>query len=552
MGAAFDWCYSVSPSMAAGEASDARASSGVLLPHRGNMKKAFLLTGFLMAPIAIVAGLILLVVNPSREIVMREPGVGAGAGATGGANAIGEMLAGHKANRSVSANTALEAEHAENAEHAEHAEAAKEHAAADDAPNMVQPETLKQGFILIVEDKAKKATLGSPIYLAGTINNWNPGDRAYRLEPQSDMKWRLELNLADRGLSGPMEFKFARGSWKLEELDEKKGKVPNRSLPKVDISKLAPGERPQITLVVHHWGDEIQGNEEVSPFNERYRTIKPVSGTIKRLELVGGGGPAIGMMRDAFVWLPEGYDDDPRSGKSYPVLYMHDGQNLFADGFGSPRGWNLDKIAGELIKEQLCEPFIVVGLPNSGAARMSEYLPVDALPNVAPGGAEYLQFLVQQVKPRVDRTFNVRTDAKSTMIGGSSLGAAIAVYAATQYPEVFGGVLAESLPLATGKANAWDNYFDGPVRGWPERWYLGMGGKELGSDPANAARNKQYVDLVNKLKGTLNSKPVTEGGRRIVHLEIDDEANHNEEAWSKRLRTSLQVMFPGPKSKFPK
>jgi|GEM_PF-153157 len=537
------------------------------------MKKALLLTGFLMAPIAIVAGLILLVVNPSREIVMREPGVGAGAGATGGANAIGEILAGHKANRSVSVQTAASHDEAAIAEAgadnavaesglAESTAAQNEQpaakanpiaAAADaDAPNMVQPETLTQGFILIVEDKAKKATLGSPIYLAGTINNWNPGDRAFRLEPQSDMKWRLELNLADRGLSGPMEFKFARGSWKLEELDAKKGKVPNRSLPKVDISKLAPGERPQITLVVHHWGDEIQGNEEVSPFNERYRTIKPVSGTIKRLEIVGGGGPAMGTMRDAFVWLPEGYDDDPRSGKSYGVLYMHDGQNLFADGFGSPRGWNLDKIAGELIMEQLCEPFIVVGLPNAGAARMSEYLPVDALPNVTPGGDAYVQFLVQQVKPRVDRTFNVRTDMKSTMIGGSSLGAAIAVYAATQYPEIFGGVLAESLPLATGKPNAWDNYFDGPVRGWPERWYLGMGGNELGNDPANDARNKQYVDLVKKLNGTLNSKPVADGGRRIIHLEIDDEANHNEEAWSKRLRTSLQVMFPGAKSKFPK
>ncbi len=503
-----------------------------------------------MAPIAIVAGLVFLVLNPSREILMREPAVGAGANATGGANAIGEMLAGHKANRSMGSRTAVAKSDANDNAETLIAEAAQ-HTDGED-PKLVQPETLPQGFILIVEDEAKLATQGSPIYLAGSINNWNPGDRKYKLEPQSDMKWRIELSLKDLNLSGPMEFKFTRGSWKLEELDTKLGKVANRSLPKIDISKLAPGERPQITLKVSRWGDQVKGNEEVSPANERYRTIAPEKGTIKRLEVVGGGGPAIGLMRDAFVWLPEGYDDDPRSGKSYAVLYMHDGQNLFGDGFGSPKGWHIDQIADELIKAQLCEPFIVVGLPNSGAGRMSEYLPVDALPNVTPGGAAYVQFLVQQVKPRVERTFNVRTDAKSTFIGGSSLGAAIALYAGTQYPDVFGGVLAESLPLATGKADAWDNYLSGPVRGWPERWYIGMGGKELGPDAANDARNKQYVTLAKKLEGTIKSQPLSEGQRRIVHLEIGDDDTHNEDAWSRRLRTSLQVMFPGPKSKFPK
>ncbi len=507
-----------------------------------------------MAPIAIVAGLVFLVLNPSREILMREPAVGAGANATGGANAIGEMLAGHKANRSmgsradapanVTKNDASTPDDAERliAEAAPHA----------DEPKLVQPETLPQGFIIIVEDEAKLATQGSPIYLAGTINNWNPGDRKYRLEPQSDMKWRIELNLKDLNLSGPMDFKFTRGSWKLEELDANLGKVPNRTLPKVDVSKLAPGERPQITLKVSRWGDQVKGNEEVSPANERYRTIKPEKGSIKRLEVVGGGGPAIGLMRDAFVWLPEGYDDDPKSGKSYPVLYMQDGQNLFGDGFGSPKGWHIDRIADELIKAQLCEPFIVVGLPNSGMSRMSEYTPIDALPNVTPGGAEYLQFIIQQVKPRIDRNFNVRTDVKSTFIGGSSLGGTFAIYAGTQYPDIFGGVLAESPSLATGKPGAWDAYLSGPVRGWPERWYIGMGRKELGDAAANDAANAKYVTSAKNLESKVKSQPLDQGQRRIVHLEIGDNDAHNEDAWSRRLRTSLQVMFPGPKSTYPK
>jgi hypothetical protein len=77
---------------------------------------------------------------------------------------------------------------------------------------MVQPESLSQGFTLIVEDKAKKAAVSSPIFVAGSFNNWNPGDPRYQLEPQSDMRWRINLPQPKDGASSNSP--GARGRWR--------------------------------------------------------------------------------------------------------------------------------------------------------------------------------------------------------------------------------------------------------------------------------------------------------------------------------------------------
>jgi len=401
--------------------------------------------------------------------------------------------------------------------------------------NMVQPESLEQGYIIVVEDRARLASEKSPIYMAGTVNQWNPRDENFRLSPQSDGRWRIVMS---KPTAAPtIEFKFTRGSWKLEELDADLKPPQNRQFAKIDASKLAPGEKPIIEISVAHWGDEKPDFEDDD--SSPYRTIKGV-GDIRRLEFIGGAGGAQGQMREAVVWLPPGYDDPKNAQRRYPVLYMFDAQNLFQKPAGTPDEWGVDETATELIKAGKIEPLIVVGIPHGGAARMSEYMPVDAYKGIEPKGAEFLGLVVHQLMPRVERAFRVRTDAAGTAIGGSSLGAAMSILAVKTYPDRFGGVLAESLPLGHAK---WVTFLES-VKVWPRRVYFGMGGREAGNDPSKAAQNQEQVARTREFERRESSAGL--GSDRLLVV-IDDEAVHNEGAWKKRLPAALEFLFPPAK-----
>lgn len=469
------------------------------------------LTVFLLAIVAVGLS-VYYIAATSKKKVMDEPPVGAGAGETGGANAIGNVLAGRPADYDRKAE-----------------EAAKEAG----QPRMVQPETLEQGFILIVQDKSGRATLESPIYLAGTINNWNPGDPSLRLTPQSDMRWRIEV---PRPALAPMEFKFTRGTWALEELNADLSAPSNRKLAPIDISKLGPGEKPRIELAVERWGDERPGYQ--SP-GAQAAALK-VTGTLRKLPVQGGAGGMAGQTRDLLVWLPPGYEDARNAAKTYPVLYLHDGQNLFDKPATAPGEWGVDETATDLIGKGEMRPVIIVGIPHSGDGRIREYLPAAALDNVKPEGEEHIAWLIHEVMPRVERAFRVATGPENTGIGGSSLGAAIALEAATRYPDRFGLLLAESLPLRTGKAEAWEAWI-AKMNQWPRRVYLGVGGQETGPEADKAARNQAYVDGVKALDQKMAAAGLGADRRLLL---IDAQATHTESAWAKRLPQALRFLYP--------
>jgi enterochelin esterase-like enzyme len=463
---------------------------------------------WLVVPVLLVAALIwaIGISTPERGRIREQfPPVGAGADHTGGVNAVGELLAGNKANHGTPQGRAAETP----------------------PPVLVQPEDLPQGFILVVEDGAKRATQASPIYLAGTVNNWNPGDPSWRLEAQSDGKWRIHVRPPADGK--PIEFKFTRGTWDLEELNADLTPPSNRTLEKVDVSTLAAGRAPVIPLRVERWGDE--------------RVPKPApsfavaAGDLRRLEVQGGAFDR--GTREVLVWVPPGYDDPANAGRTYPVLYMHDGQNLFQPGpFGD---WKIDEAATDLLAHGAMSPIIIVGIPHLGELRVSEYLPVDALDGVEPRGTAHVEWLLREVLPRVERAFRVATGPKSTAVGGSSLGAAVSLHAAMLHPEVFGIVLAESLPLATGNAKAWDDWV-ASYRAWPQRVYLGMGGAEAGKN-APAERNAAYVSAVRALDDRLKRAGLGPSARLCI---VEPDAEHNEAAWSRRLPQALTFLFPPP------
>ena len=144
--------------------------------------------------------------------------------------------------------------------------------------------------------------------------------------------------------------------------------------------------------------------------------------------------PGVERVRTVRLYLPPGY---ATSKKHYPVLYMQDGQNLFDNATAYGGEWGVDESLNKLAAQEGVE-LIVVGIDNGGDFRMNEYSP---WPNKRFGdaqGEQYLQFIVEVVKPYIDTNYRTEPQAQHTAIMGSSMGGLIAHYAIHQYPDVFG------------------------------------------------------------------------------------------------------------------
>jgi len=183
-------------------------------------------------------------------------------------------------------------------------------------------------------------------------------------------------------------------------------------------------------------------------------------GSIERLQ---GFGTLVDS-RNIDVWLPPGYSP---SKKKYPVLYLHDGQMLFDSNLTwNKQEWAIDEKLGTAMLEGKLPEFIVVGIWNNGSKRRSEYLPQKALKVMNIRGKEfvlsakkdtmlelfefplsanqYLKFLVDELKPKIDSKYSTLDDSSHTFIGGSSMGGLISLYAICEYPSVFGGAICMS------------------------------------------------------------------------------------------------------------
>ena len=189
------------------------------------------------------------------------------------------------------------------------------------------------------------------------------------------------------------------------------------------------------------------------------------------------------------IYLPPDYEDSERH---YPVLYMHDGQNLFDDSTSYAGEWGVDETLNELFEKQSFG-LIVVGIDNGGEKRMNELSP---WPNDQFGEAEgrqYMDFLVDDVKSFVDQNYRTLPDQENTAIMGSSMGGLISHYAIFEYPQVFSkaGIFSPSY------------WFSNEVYGFSEpdklpdnaRLYFLMGGKEgRGSISDMEKMTKQILD----------------------------------------------------------
>ena len=255
----------------------------------------------------------------------------------------------------------------------------------------------------------------------------------------------------------------------------------------------------------------------------RARSKSPF-GTIERISDVYS--PQLDNERDLLVSLPGKYTDRERR---YPVIYMHDGQNLFDPATSFAGSWNVDVAMAEASLEGL--DAIVVGIPNMGHLRLAEYSPFEHPELGAGRGDLYLEFLIKTVKPLIDAQYLTVPDRLHTGIVGSSMGGLISLYAFFRHPEVFGfaGVLSPSLWLTESATFAFIEQADFS----PGKLYLDVGAKEGARHVANAHR----------LRDLLETK-----GYRLGHdlMWVEEEmGGHHEAAWARRFQDSLPFLVPG-------
>ncbi len=237
------------------------------------------------------------------------------------------------------------------------------------------------------------------------------------------------------------------------------------------------------------------------------------------------------------VWLPPGYDDSANAGRRYPVFYLNDGQNLFEAGTSfTGIEWQIDETADRLIREGAVSPMIIVGLDNAAKNRIREYMPHRSLhPILLRGqGTRYPNFLIKEVMPFIARNYRVATGPENTGLGGSSLGALIALYTAAVRPGLFGRLLLESPSLWA--SNRQMIRASREVKRWPERIFLATGTAEAGRED----RNRSVVDDVRELAGILRRAGLDERRLRLV---IEEGATHHEASWARRFPEALAFLF---------
>jgi len=255
----------------------------------------------------------------------------------------------------------------------------------------------------------------------------------------------------------------------------------------------------------------------------RRASSKNPFGTIERIDSVFS--PELDNERDLLVSLPGGYATGDRR---FPVIYMHDGQNLFDPATSFSGSWNVDIAMAEVSLDGL--DAIVVGIPNMGHDRLAEYSPFEH-PQLGGGrGDLYLDFLVNTVKPLIDERYLTAPDREHTGIVGSSMGALISLYAFFRHPEVFGfaGVLSPSLWLTETDTFAFIE--QAPFS--PGKLYLDVGDRE----------GARHVTKALRLRDMLEAKGYTIG-EDLLWVEEEIGAHH-ESAWGRRFRDALPFLLP--------
>jgi len=331
---------------------------------------------------------------------------------------------------------------------------------------------------------------GSDIFVAGSFNGWNPSDVNYKFQRKENGELFLDLKLNN----GTHEFKLTRGSWDKVECKKDGGDIQNRMI-RVDGNS-------EISVSVEEWKDRFPGKPKKSTAGKNVKIIDTAF-------LI----PQLNRVRRVWVYLPESYATGKRK---YPVLYMHDGQNVFDEATAFAGEWGVDETLDTLGPET--KECIVVAIDHGAAKRLNEYNPYNTTRFGNGEGDLYLDFLVKTLKPYIDKKYRTEKKKEHTSIAGSSMGGLISLYAVLKYPKVFGsaGVFSPAFWIGNGIFN------DIRLKGKKVKSHIYFyGGKQ-----ENETMIPDMLKAFDEMRKVSKSK---------MEMVIRDDGKHNEATWRKEF-----------------
>jgi len=355
---------------------------------------------------------------------------------------------------------------------------------------------------VIIESLPANTPANASVYMAGNFNNWNPGDVNFKLTKNQQEKFELKHSW---NAGTTLSFKFTMGSWNTvekgtggEEISDRQYTVKQNDTLKISIANWASTQNGSATSTAAE-NVFVLTDSFYMPQLDRYRRI--------------------------ILYLPPNYNE---STESYPVIYMHDGQNLFDAATSFAGEWKVDETLNNQA-EQGYKKVIVVGIDNGGSERINELTPYSNAQYGGGDGHKYLQFITDTLKPYIDEHYRTKSDRENTAIWGSSLGGLISFYAAMQMNDIFGlaGVFSPSLwfsdSIYTLAAMHSKNY--------ATKMYFLAGGKEGdGSLPAECNQMLAILKANNYEENELLLKTVASG-------------EHNEAFWSAEFGEAFLWLF---------
>ncbi|MBZ0199616.1 MAG: hypothetical protein K8H86_07100 [Ignavibacteriaceae bacterium] len=336
------------------------------------------------------------------------------------------------------------------------------------------------------------------VFIAGNFENiggWQPN--LVPLEKQNDSLWTLEKKFPK---GAAVEYKFTRGSWNTEAAS-KDGMIPGNNRIKAFLN----------STVKHN----------ITAWKDQFRTVNigQITGTVEYLNNLTYKNL---LPRNIIVWLPPNYNRD--KGSSYPVLYMHDGQNVIdpaTSSFGID--WQADETADSLILNGIIDPIIIVGINNT-SNRAAEYSNNDT-------GRTYMEFIVKKLKPMIDSIYRTKTGREYTATCGSSMGGLISFMILWEYNDVFTKAISMSPAY-----KIWQyDYVTKVINDKKKRnikLYIDNGGVGL---------ETMLQPGITEMISALEKKGYAEE-EEFIFVKAND-AEHNEAAWAKRLPDALRFIF---------
>jgi predicted alpha/beta superfamily hydrolase len=342
-----------------------------------------------------------------------------------------------------------------------------------------------------------------PMHIAGNFQGWDPADPNSILSDIGGGQFQIVINPP----IGLVKYKFTRGSWATVEGTANGGFLPDREFNYT-------GGAMTTEVMIAGWEDVSQGSTAAA-----------------NVHLLDADFfmPQLNRNRRIMIYLPPDYETTQ---KRYPVMYMHDGQNLFDDATSFSGEWGVDESLNEL-HAQGDYGCIVVGIDNGGGLRIDELAPwVNDDYNEGGEGAQYMNFIVETLKPYVDGNYRTFTGRDYTAIMGSSLGGLISQFGIMEHQNVFSKAGIFSPAFWFNDPQIFDHSANTPKTG-PMRIYQYAG---------QAEGNGSVVSDVNNMENVLLNNDFGVGE---LFKSINPNGDHSEPFWNAEFPAAYQWLFAG-------